>query len=131
MAEKSELNSKMVVGEVGSVLKTSAEIGFKSFVRILSGDSNQAAGPKRMSHADSCVANTVKELGGIAIKVLIKKDGAEARALKTYFIGNTIKSLCRFRIDRSFVLMRVENNFTKTVMILANASEHSSREISV
>jgi len=64
-----------------------------------------------MRHADGGVADAVKEFGGIAVKVFIKSDFAEPRAVKTDFIGNAVKSFCSLGVDGSFILMRVENNF--------------------
>ena len=112
MTEESELDGDVVIRQVGSVLKAFAEIRFKSFVGVLSGHGNQTAGPERMRHSDRRVADTVKEFSGIAVKVFIKSDVAETRTVKTDFIGYAVKSFCNLGVDGSFILMRVENNFT-------------------
>lgn len=112
MAEESKLDGDVVIRQVGSVLKAFAEIRFKSFVGVLSGHGNQTAGPERMCHSDRRVTDTVKEFSRITVKVFIKSDVAEARAVKSDFIGYAVKSFCSLGVDGSFILMRVENNFT-------------------
>jgi hypothetical protein len=62
-------------------------------------------------HTNGCVADTIKEFGGIAIKFFIKSNLVESRSAKADFIGDTVKSFCSLGINGSFILMRVENNF--------------------
>lgn len=82
MAEEGKFNCKMIVRQVGGVLKASTEISFKSFVSILSGYGNRQPAQKECVIPMVDVADTIKEFGGIAIKFFIKSNLVESRSAK-------------------------------------------------